>query len=201
MVKAKENTNNIHQFLVVGRGHPTESNPTPKIFKMRIFANDAVRAKSKFWYFLKRMNKIKKTNGEILSVHEVWGCFYYRCSKETHLKLKLSELFALTNQSLDITPFTRNSEALALMEQLINYVTKLLTIDSEMAGRHKAQRESLVIVRTTEIAGDLSKNSKRSYTAQIVKEGIKFPQLQRKLRPARKTFRTVFKATRPNLFS
>jgi large subunit ribosomal protein L18Ae len=73
MVKANPNTtvNNVHQFLVVGRSHPSQENPNPKIFKMRIFANDEVRAKSKFWYFLKRMNKIKKAHGEILSVHEV----------------------------------------------------------------------------------------------------------------------------------
>jgi len=72
MVKASNKTGtNVHQFLVVGRGHPTQENPNPKIFKMRIFANDSVRAKSKFWYFLKRMNKIKKANGEILSVNEV----------------------------------------------------------------------------------------------------------------------------------
>jgi large subunit ribosomal protein L18Ae len=67
-----------------------------------------------------------------------------------------------------------------------------------MAGRHKAQRESLVIVRTTEIA-DVAENSKRSYTSQITKEGIRFPLLHKRLRPARKTFKTVFKATRPNL--
>jgi large subunit ribosomal protein L18Ae len=73
MVKSSPNTavNNVHTFLVVGRNHPSEQNPNPKIFKMRIFANDEVRAKSKFWYFLKRMNKIKKAHGEILSVHEV----------------------------------------------------------------------------------------------------------------------------------
>jgi large subunit ribosomal protein L18Ae len=73
MVKANPTTlnNNVHQFLVVGRSHPSTQNPNPKIFKMRIFANDQVRAKSKFWYFLKRMNKIKKANGEILSVNEV----------------------------------------------------------------------------------------------------------------------------------
>jgi large subunit ribosomal protein L18Ae len=73
-----------------------------------------------------------------------------------------------------------------------------MIIDSEMAGRHKAQRESLVIVRTTEIA-DVAENSKRNYTSQIVKDGIKFPLLHRRLRPARKSFRTVFKASRPNL--
>jgi large subunit ribosomal protein L18Ae len=62
---------NVHQYLVVGRGHATDKNPNPTIFKMRIFANDQVRAKSKFWYFLRKMRKIKKANGEILSVNEV----------------------------------------------------------------------------------------------------------------------------------
>ena len=69
-----------------------------------------------------------------------------------------------------------------------------------MAGRHKAQRESLVIVRTKEITGDIEKESRRPYTKQIAKDGVKFPLLDKRLRPARKTFRTVFKATRPNLF-
>lgn len=74
MVKARVNQSghNVHQFLVVGRGLPSEKNPNPKIYKMRIFANDEVRAKSKFWYFLKRLNKIKKSNGEILSVNEIF---------------------------------------------------------------------------------------------------------------------------------
>jgi large subunit ribosomal protein L18Ae len=73
MVKTRENTltHNVHQFLVVGRAQPTEKTPSPKIYKMRIFANDAVRAKSKFWYFLKRLNKVKKAVGEILSCNEV----------------------------------------------------------------------------------------------------------------------------------
>jgi large subunit ribosomal protein L18Ae len=70
-----------------------------------------------------------------------------------------------------------------------------------MAGRHKAQRESIVIVRTTEIKGDIEKEARRPYIKQIVKEGVKFPQLQRRIRPAQKTYRTVFKATRPNLFA
>ena len=70
-----------------------------------------------------------------------------------------------------------------------------------MSGRHKAQRESLTIVRTTEIRGDIEKESRRPYIKQISREGVRFPLLQRKLRPYRKTFRTVFKASRPNLFS
>jgi large subunit ribosomal protein L18Ae len=76
MVKARktrkaEQTHNIHQFLVVGRAIPTEKVKSPKIYKMRIFAEDAVRAKSKFWYYLRKMNKVKRAIGEVLSCNEV----------------------------------------------------------------------------------------------------------------------------------
>ena len=73
MVKSRGHPklHSVHQYLVVGRHHPTVKNPVPRIFKMRIFANDIVRAKSKFWYFLKKLDKVKKASGEILAVHEV----------------------------------------------------------------------------------------------------------------------------------
>lgn len=72
---------------------------------------------------------------------------------------------------------------------------------SEMSGRHKAQRESLVVVRTTELKGDIEKEAKRNYTRQIAREGIKFPLLHKRIRTHSKRFRTVFKANRPNLFA
>jgi large subunit ribosomal protein L18Ae len=40
---------------------------------MRIFAPNDVVAKSRFWYFLSKLRKIKKTNGEIVSLNEVRG--------------------------------------------------------------------------------------------------------------------------------
>jgi large subunit ribosomal protein L18Ae len=76
---------------------------------------------------------------------------------------------------------------------------------SELAGRHKAQRESVTIVRTTEIRAakdeKIEDKVKRVSVKQIVKEGVRFPILTRRLRAARKTFRTVFKASKPNLFA
>ena len=51
MVKKVEKEHNVHHYLVVGRHAPTEKNPIPKINKMRIFADDLVRAECKFWYF------------------------------------------------------------------------------------------------------------------------------------------------------
>jgi hypothetical protein len=74
-----------------------------------------------------------------------------------------------------------------------------------MAGRHKAQRESTTIVRTMEIRADkdekVEDKVKRTSIKQIVREGVRFPILARKMRAARKTFRSVFKASRPNLFA
>lgn len=43
----------LTEYQVVGRHLPTESEPSPKIYRMRIFAPNEVVAKSRFWYFLK----------------------------------------------------------------------------------------------------------------------------------------------------
>lgn len=40
---------------------------------MRIFAQNDVVAKSRFWYFLGKLRKIKKANGEIVSLNQVWA--------------------------------------------------------------------------------------------------------------------------------
>ena len=43
----------VSEYQVVGRHLPTEVDPTPKIYRMRIFALNEVVAKSRFWYFLR----------------------------------------------------------------------------------------------------------------------------------------------------
>ena len=39
---------------------------------MRIFAPDDVVAKSKYWYFVAKLKKIKKSHGEVVSCREVF---------------------------------------------------------------------------------------------------------------------------------
>jgi large subunit ribosomal protein L18Ae len=56
---------------VIGRHLPTEANPTPSLYRMRIFAPNAVVAKSRFWYFLRGLRKVKKATGEIVTVNVV----------------------------------------------------------------------------------------------------------------------------------
>ena len=38
-----------HQYQVVGRHLPTEHNENPELYRMKLWATDAVAAKSKFW--------------------------------------------------------------------------------------------------------------------------------------------------------
>jgi large subunit ribosomal protein L18Ae len=60
----------LQEYQVVGRHLPTESDPTPKIYRMRIFAPNEVVAKSRFWYFLRY----------VLSPAALWfGTFFYVC--------------------------------------------------------------------------------------------------------------------------
>lgn len=58
---------------MIGRHLPTEANPNPSLYRMRIFAPNEVVAKSRFWYFLRGLRKVKKGTGEIVSVNVVCG--------------------------------------------------------------------------------------------------------------------------------
>jgi hypothetical protein len=61
----------LREYQVIGRHLPSEANPAPKLYRMRIFAPNTVVAKSRFWYFLMKLRKVKKANGEIVSLNEV----------------------------------------------------------------------------------------------------------------------------------
>jgi len=61
----------FQEYQVIGRHLPTEADPAPKLYRMRVFAANEVIAKSRFWYYLRSLRKIKKANGEIVSVNVV----------------------------------------------------------------------------------------------------------------------------------
>ncbi|KAB2018769.1 hypothetical protein ES319_D08G251900v1, partial [Gossypium barbadense] len=61
----------FHQHQVVGKALPTENDEHPKIYRMKLWAINEVRAKSKFWYFLRKLKKVKKSNGQVLAINEV----------------------------------------------------------------------------------------------------------------------------------
>merc|ERR1711964_423276 len=61
----------LTEYQVIGRHLPSEANPAPKLYRMRIFAPNTVVAKSRFWYFLMKLRKVKKANGEIVSLNVI----------------------------------------------------------------------------------------------------------------------------------
>ncbi len=64
----------MHLYQVIGRKAPTETDVNPPAYRMKLFAANEVLARSRFWYFMHQMRKMKKTTGEILDVNEVF-CF------------------------------------------------------------------------------------------------------------------------------
>lgn len=68
---------------------------------------------------------------------------------------------------------------------------------AELAGRHRARPRSIQIMRTAILA---AKDTKKASTQQFHNANIKFPLTHRLPRPANKSQRTTFKASRPSTF-
>ena len=56
---------------MIGRRTPTEADPAPKAYRIKLFSKNEANAKSRFWYFIRRVVKMKKAHGEILQIREV----------------------------------------------------------------------------------------------------------------------------------
>jgi len=90
---------NYLEYQVIGRHLPTADEPTPKLYRMRIFAPNEVVAKSRFWYYLRKLKKVKKANGEIVAVTKVSFkcCSSGRFTNETSYILPISLLYVRTS--------------------------------------------------------------------------------------------------------
>merc|ERR1711970_47137 len=62
----------LREYKVIGRGLPSDKCKNPTLYQMRIFAPDGAVAKSRFWYFLSQLRKLKKATGEIVSCQRVF---------------------------------------------------------------------------------------------------------------------------------
>merc|ERR1712203_31490 len=122
-----------HQYQIVGRAAPTPKNPTPKIYRMRMFAKNKVLAKSRFWYFMKKMNKAKKSGGELLAVNELFDKGPTKV-KNYGIWLRYESRTNTHNMYKEYRDVTINGA-----------VSRL---DSERAGRHRAQPGSIQIMNT-----------------------------------------------------
>jgi hypothetical protein len=65
------NVEQLVEYVIIGRKLPTPGAQAPPLFKMTIYAPNIVVAKSRFWYFLSQLHKVKKLAGEIVSITTV----------------------------------------------------------------------------------------------------------------------------------
>lgn len=60
---------------MVGRHQPSEKDPEPTVYRMKLWSTNAIRARSKFWFFLRKLKKVKKAVGEVIAVNEIFEKF------------------------------------------------------------------------------------------------------------------------------
>merc|ERR1719218_257167 len=171
----------VRQFWVVGRQLPSESNPDPTCYRIRVFAKNTVIARSHFWYEMKRQNKVRKCQGEIVNVSEIFER-KTNSVKNYGIVLKYLTRTGIVNMYKEYRDVT-----------LCGAVSQMY---SEMAGRHSAKGETIHIIKTV-VQPDSS--VARAGTQQYVKTNLKFPKFTTQKRAPTSAHRRTFSATRPVL--
>ncbi|KAF5336479.1 hypothetical protein D9611_006682 [Ephemerocybe angulata] len=152
----------LQEYQVVGRHLPTEQDPTPKIYRMRIFAPNEVVAKSRFWYFLRQLKKVKKASGEIIGVNVI--------SEKKPVKVK--------NFGIWLRYDSRSGTHNMYKEfRELSRVDAVKSLYQDMAARHRARFRSIHILRVVEI--EKTEDIRRPYIKQLLTPGLKFPLAHR----------------------
>merc|ERR1712054_283876 len=166
----------FRQYEVIGRHVPTKNDPTPKAYRIKLFTKNETQARSRFWYFIRRLVKMKKANAEILSIREIFEKKPEKVSKYG-LWLRYDSRSGTTNMYKEYTALSQN-EAVQMMYQ-------------EMAGRHRARFSSIHIIKVAELEAS---KCIRANIKQFLKANIAFPLPHRVSRANKKGFNKGTKA-------
>jgi large subunit ribosomal protein L18Ae len=174
----------MQEYVIFGRRKPTEKYPEDQcpVYRMRLFAPDSVVARSRFWYYLSLLKKVKKANGEIVSIHQVFekNANYV---KNFGFWIRYDSRSGTHNMYKEYRDIT-----------LVGAVKKMY---ADLASRHRARRSSIQIIRTAQVK---AADCKRPAVQQFHNSAIKFRLLHRVPRASDKQYRSVFKAARPSTF-
>lgn len=171
---------------------PTEKVPEPELYRMRVFARDQVRARSKFWYFMKRQHKVRKIQGEVVSTSEIFE----------------KNASCIKNYGIFFRYLTRTDTVNMYKEFRSNTICGAVSqLYIDLAGKHSGRAETVQIIRTKVISKlavpgveTEMDTLQRANTIAMVDGEKKFPQTDRRKRAPIPAFRSTFKANRPTLF-
>merc|ERR1712157_303941 len=159
-------------------GLPTEEEPETPLYRMRIFAPDAVVAKSRFWYFLRQLRKFKKTTGEIVSVEQV--------VERKPLKIKNFGIWLRYNSRSGTHNMYREYRDMTVSAAITQCYR-------DMGARHRARAHAIQIIKVEPVAAS---QTRRAAVKQMHDSKIKFPLPSR----VQKSSGSLFKAKRPNTY-
>lgn len=148
---------------------------------MRIFAPNEVVAKSRYWYFMRGLKKVKKATGEIVTINEIHEKHPLKV-KNFGIWLRYDSRSGTHNMYKEYREMSRTDAVEALYQ--------------DMAARHRARFRSIHILRVVEL--EKTEDVKRPYIKQLVTKNLKFPLPHRVPRTSTKK---IFAATRPSTFS
>ncbi|KAG4422485.1 hypothetical protein IFR04_004386 [Cadophora malorum] len=170
----------LTEYQVIGRHLPSEANPAPKLYRMRIFAPNTVVAKSRFWYFLMKLRKVKKANGEIVSLNVIHEKRPMKV-KNFGIWIRYDSRSGTHNMYKEYREMSR-TDAVEAMYQ-------------DMAARHRSRFRSVHILKVVEL--EKTDDVKRPYIKQLLTKDLKFPLPHR---VSKATGKKIFSGSRPSTF-
>ncbi|RVD86870.1 60S ribosomal eL20 domain-containing protein [Arthrobotrys flagrans] len=171
----------LQEYQVIGRKLPSEIDETPRLYRMRIFAPNDVVAKSRFWYFLKKLRKVKKSAGEIVSLNVI--------HEKRPLKVKNFGIWVRYDSRSGTHNMYKEYRELSRTDAVHS-------LYQDLAARHRARFRSIHILKVAEI--EKSADVKRPYIKQLLTPNLKFPLPHRAPVGVGKK---IFLAKRPSTFS
>ncbi|CAD5110892.1 DgyrCDS256 [Dimorphilus gyrociliatus] len=147
----------LKEYKIVGRALPTPKNRVPPLYQMRIFATDICTAKSRYWYFVSNLKKMKKTKGEIVCCQRIYE---KRPSviKNFGIWLRYVSRSGIHNMYREYRDLTTSGA-----------VTQCYR---DMGARHRARASSIQIMRVEIVP---SSKCRRPHIKQFHDSKIKFP--------------------------
>lgn len=167
----------LNEYQVIGRRLPTDAVPEPKLFRMRIFAPNVVVAKSRYWYFLKKLHKVKKASGEIVSVNLISENHPGKV-KTFGIWLRYQSRSGIHNMYKEYRDVTR--------------VGAVETMYCDLAARHRTRFRDIHILKVVEL--EKADDVKRQYTKQFLAKDLKFP-LPHRVQKSPKLFQGNYPST------
>ena len=169
-------------FLLYARKQPSAKDPEPKVLCCRVYAPNAVIARSRFWTTALRKYKLRKSGGELLRIQEVFE------SKKTQARnfgifLKYRSTVGVHNMFKEY----RDTSVNGAIDQMYN----------EMGGNHRVSSERITILTAGEIGRDSLRERKPRALIWADTQNLKYPLWKRNARPSHPKYFSLYHTRRP----